>query len=66
MTFRVGQRVDVHDPLGYSGTGVIEEIQLRPHEAVLVRMETITDRIDQSVVGRSVWVLTGHVSPAQR
>lgn len=57
--------VDVHDPLGYSGRGVVVEVQERPHEAVRVDMLTITDRTDQTVVGRSVWVLADHVRVIQ-
>lgn len=57
-----GALVDVHDPLGYSGRGTVTEVQTLPHHAVFVRMETITDRIDQRAVGREVWVLTGHVT----
>lgn len=59
----VGQTVNVHDPLGYSGTGEVTALQHHPHAAVEVRMATITDRADQSVVGRCVWVLVPHVHP---
>lgn len=60
-----GQHVDVHDPLGYSGRGTITAVMVNPHHAVLVRMETITDRVDQSTVGKEIWVLTGHVEPVK-
>ena len=56
-----GQMVKVHDPLGYSGTGQVTAVQHSPTEAVEVRMLTITDRSDQSVVGRKVWFLVPHV-----
>lgn len=59
---RVGQTVAVSDPLGYSGHGTVVQLQSKPHEAVLVLMESITDRTDQTKVGQEVWVLAGHVT----
>lgn len=60
--FRRGVRVVISDPLGYSGTGVVVAEQTRPHGAVLVRMDSITDRTDQSAAGREVWILTPYVT----
>lgn len=64
MLPRVGDLVDVDDPLGYSGQGTVRAVQVHPHHAVLVHMHTITDRTDQSKVGQEVWVLAGHVTVA--
>lgn len=61
---RMGELVDVHDPLGYSGQGTVVAMQHQPHHAVEVMMHSITDRTDQSKVGTSVWVLLGHVEVA--
>lgn len=60
---KVGAVVEVHDPLGYSGRGTVTKVQVRPHHAVEVLMETITDRTDQRVVGKHIWVLAGYVTP---
>lgn len=57
-----GLHVEVSDPLGYSGTGTVVRWQTTPTDAVLVKMLTITDRTDQSVVGREVWVMRPHVT----
>jgi len=59
---RKGATVEFADPLGYSGRGIVVKSQLRPHHAVLVFVEEITDRTDQSVVGRRVWLLGQHVT----
>jgi hypothetical protein len=58
---RVGDIVEVSDPLGYSGEGIVEQVQTLPHHAVFVQMSTITDRKDKRTVGRVIWVLAGHV-----
>lgn len=58
---KIGQEVYVLDPLGYEGYAEVEEVQLKPHHSVRVKMKSIVDRTDQSKVGQSVWVLTGHV-----
>jgi hypothetical protein len=59
---RVGDVVDVHDPLGYSGHGRVTKVQIRPHHAVVVKMYSITDRTDQRMVGREASFLASHVS----
>lgn len=60
--FIPGESVEVVDPLGYHGMAVVLDEQTTPTHAVLVRMLTITDRTDQSMVGRETWVLAGHVT----
>lgn len=58
---RIGATVTVTDPMGYSGTGIVIQVQERPHHAVLVELLTITDRTSQTAVGRQTWVLGPHV-----
>jgi hypothetical protein len=60
----MGELVTVSDPMGYSGEGTVVRVQTTPHHAVFVHMHTITDRTDQSAVGREIWVLAGNIEVA--
>lgn len=62
---RPGEEVSFDDPWGYTGTGKVISGQEHPTDAVLVKVETITDRTDQSAVGREVWILAPHVRPKE-
>lgn len=57
--FRPGTKVQVDDPFGYAGPGVVVEVMRQPHEAYLVRMN-----VKEHNREKNVWVLAPHVYPS--
>lgn len=57
-----GSAVRFEDPWFYKGEGVVVQVQFQPHQAVLVDIKTMDDERHQNWVGRSVWVLPGHLT----
>lgn len=55
---KAGDAVDFDDPLGYSGSGTVLEVQTKPHLAVLIDVTAGT------ASGKQTWVLTPHVRPS--
>lgn len=56
-----GERVRWTDPWFYNGEGVVLAIQRHPHHAVQVQILEIDDPGNQRWVGRTTWLLPGHL-----
>lgn len=57
----INTMVKFDDPSSYTGTGVVTGRQVRPTDAVRIKVHTITDRTDQSMVGKETWIHADHV-----
>lgn len=60
-----GDKVSWDDPWFYKGSGTVLEVQRKPHEAVLVEIESIVEARNQHWVGRKTWILAGYIKPQE-